>query len=423
MLFYYISNLFAGKFTIFFAHWLKNTHKNFALSHIYYNFAAATLQIQSKVTAFFVLRAASIITFAMNRILSIALFSCLTAMPAAAQTTVTPYTPGITPAGITYFLPKTSVRFIVKATRTTHFPGEYAAYAERYLGITDATLSEFDVWTLDDVSLVAFGTPDASQAYTIDLNPKSTAPLVTMTPDGRLLAINAETPLPAPLEGPKVEKVAAERIAAGDFFTPEMLRATSVAKKAELAAQEIYDIRENRGLIAKGQADFNPTDGTQLQLMLQELDRSERALTSLFTGHSQSEHHTFVIDYTPEKAVDGEQLFRFSRHLGMVDADDLAGEPYLISVADETTLPAPVVDPKAKTKEVNDVRYRIPGRAHITLTTGQRTICEAAVPVAQFGRVEHLGGELFVAKKVTTHVRLNDVTGNIEHIDVVPQTK
>lgn len=362
-------------------------------------------------------------TFAMNRLLSIAFLACISAMPAAAQTNVTPYTPGITPAGITYFLPKTSVRFVVKATRTTHHPGEYAAYAERYLGQANATLTAYDEWTLDDVSLVVYGTPDTSQAYTIDLNPKSTAPIVTLTPDGRLLSINTETPLPAPLEGAKVEKVPTEHISAGDFLTPEMLRATSVAKKAELAAQEIYDIRENRSLIAKGQADFNPTDGTQLQLMLQELDRSERALTSLFTGYSEGEHHTYVVDYTPEKAVSGQQLFRFSRHLGLVDADDLAGEPYMISVADETTLPAPVVDPKAKPKVLNDVRYRIPGRAHITLATNQRTVYEASVPVAQFGRVEHLGGELFVAKKVMTHVRLNDVTGNVEHIDIVPVEK
>lgn len=402
---------------------LKNAHKNFALSHIYYNFAAATLQFKRKALAFIMPSPACQMHSVMNRLLPIALVACLATLPAKAQTSVTPYTPGISPAGITYFLPKTSVRFVIKATRTTRHPGEYAAYAERYLGLSDATLATFDEWTLDDVSLVAFGTPDTSQAFTIDLNPKSTAPLVTLTPDGRLLSINAETALPEPLEGASVEKIPAEQLAVAEHLTPEMLRATSISKKAELAAQEIYDIRENRALIAKGQADFNPTDGTQLQLMLHELDRSERALTSLFTGYSESERHTFVLDYTPEKAVSGEQLFRFSRHLGLVDADDLAGEPYLITVVDETTLPAPVVDPKAKAKEVNDVRYRIPGRAHITLTTGQRTVYEAAVPIAQLGRVEHLGGELFVAKKGTVHVRLNDVTGNIEHIDIEQPTK
>lgn len=358
-----------------------------------------------------------------HRLLAASIFVGASALQATAQTSVLPYQPGISSAGITYFLPKTSVRFVVKATRTHYTPGQFANYAERYLNVNDAPQTPYDVWTLDDISVVPFGTADTSQAYTIALNPKSTAPLVTLTPDGRLLAINAEVAQPDELPTASVTKEAAESINPNDFFTTDMLRATSMAKKAELAAQEIYDLRENRSLIAKGQADFNPTDGTQLQLMLTELDKNERALTMLFTGSSETEHHTFVFDYTPTKAVNGDILFRFSRHLGLVDADDVAGEPYTITIANETTLPAPVVDPKAKVKEILDVRYRIPGRARITVSAKQQTVFEAALPVAQFGHTEHLGGELFVAKKAETHVQLNAVTGNVEHIESIPVGK
>lgn len=355
-----------------------------------------------------------------RRLLSLSILLGVAALLASAQTTVLPYQPGITPAGITYFLPKTSVRFVIKATRTHYTPGQFANYAERYLNVSDAPQTPYDVWTLDDIALVPFGTADTSQAYTIALNPKSTAPLVTLTPDGRLLAINADVDQPIDLPTASITKETVTSINPNDYFTTDMLRATSISKKAELAAQEIYDLRENRNLIAKGQADFNPTDGTQLQLMLSELDKNERALSMLFTGSSETEHHTYVIDYTPEKAVNGDLLFRFSRHLGLVDIDDLAGEPYTISVNDETTLPAPVVDPKAKVKEVLDVRYRIPGRARIALSTKQHVIFEASLPIAQFGHTEHLGGELFVAKKVETRVHLNAVTGNVEHIDSHP---
>lgn len=358
-----------------------------------------------------------------HRLLASSILLGASALAATAQTTVLPYQPGITPAGITYFLPKTSVRFVIKATRTHYTPGQFANYAERYLNVNDAPQTPYDVWTLDDIALVPYGIADTSQAYTIALNPKSTAPLVTLTPDGRLLAINAEVAQPAELPTASVTKEATTAINPNDYFTTDMLRATSMAKKAELAAQEIYDLRENRSLIAKGQADFNPTDGTQLQLMLQELDKNERALTMLFTGSSEVEHHTFVFDYTPEKVVNGDILFRFSRHLGLVDADDLAGEPYILYITDETTLPAPIVDPKSKAKEVLDVRYRIPGRARITLAAKEQTVFEAAFPVAQFGHTEHLGGELFVAKKVETHVQINAVTGNVEHIESLPVGK
>lgn len=52
-------------------------------------------------------------------------------------------------------------------------------------------------------------------------------------------------------------------------------------KMAELAANEIYDIRENRSLLAKGQADFMPKDGTQLKMMMEQLDKQEAGLLML----------------------------------------------------------------------------------------------------------------------------------------------
>ena len=54
------------------------------------------------------------------------------------------------------------------------------------------------------------------------------------------------------------------------YLTEEILAAGSTAKMAELTAREIYDLRENRSLLIKGQADFMPQDGQQLKLMLQQ---------------------------------------------------------------------------------------------------------------------------------------------------------
>lgn len=370
------------------------------------------------------------------KISSLLLALLLVPTGASAQTSVVPYRPGLTANGITYYLPSTALRFVVTATCTTHVPGPYAAYAERFLDIHDAPLTNYDEWTLDDIQLVTYGTPDTTQAYTIGLNPKSLAPLVTLTPDGLLLAVNDEVNFPTPLPRAEVTHLPSNMANPDDFLTPDILRATSMAKKAELAAQEIYDIRENRSLIAKGLADFNPTDGTQLGLMLSELERSERGLLQQFIGTTQSARHTFTFDVTPQAVnatadnrVTEEILFRFSRHLGVVDADDLAGEPFTLIVANETTLPEPAIDPKTKkpididalnAKPSSDLRYRLPGRARLSVESAGKERFSAIVPVAQYGRVEHLGGELFKAAKVTTKVRLNSVTGNIEHITTEP---
>lgn len=96
---------------------------------------------------------------------------------------------------------------------------------------------------------------------------------MSLTNDGRLLSVNAKSSVnDEQLPVASVTKVQQKTVNGADFKTEEILSAGSTAKMAELAANEIYDIRENRGLLTKGQADFMPKDGEQLKLMLANLD-------------------------------------------------------------------------------------------------------------------------------------------------------
>ena len=335
---------------------------------------------------------------------------------AQGQTVVADYIPGVTAEGITYFLPETHIRFVLTATRRLYTPGEYAPFAERFLGITDAPTEQYEEWTLEDIAIIPFGVPDRSKAFTIALNPKSSAPLVTLTPDGLLLAINAQTDQPDPLPGPAERSLASTLPDPHTFLTPEIIRASTRSKKAELTAQEIYDIRENRSLLAKGQADFNPTDGEQLKAMFRQLDVSEKALLTMFTGTERTEQHTMVVDYCPDIEKRESLIFRFSKYFGLVDTDDLSGEPYTLKINHITRLSDTAPDSKTtKKKEKQDVRYCIPGRAQITVLCHDKELIRADVSIAQFGSIEHLGGELF-NKKFNTQVLLNPYTGNIRNL-------
>ncbi len=336
-----------------------------------------------------------------------------------AQTEVRPYSPGVTPEGITYFLPKTALHVTVTATRTIKTPGEYAIYAERLLRLKGVPQQAEETWELTSVSVAPFGKADTRQAYTIELNPKSSAPLVNLAADGRLLGINTKNvPSEPTLTQPAVKKVEGNEINGADFKTEEILAAGSKAKMAELTANEIYDIRENRSLLMKGQADFMPKDGEQLRLMLAELDTQEAGLLALFRGTERQEIHTFTLEYIPTGKVEKEILFRFSKHLGMVEKDDLAGEPYYVSISDPQTMTTAVpTEEGKKKKEVLDLRYIVPGRAVVSINNATQNFFNASVPMAQFGRVEHLGGDLF-NKKFTTSVILSPQTGGIQHIDM-----
>lgn len=242
-----------------------------------------------------------------------------------------------------------------------------------------------------------------------------------LAPDGRLLSINTNADALPILETPSMKKISKEKLVGNNYKTQEILRAGSTTARAEITAQEIYDIRENRGLLAKGQADFNPKDGEQLKTMMAQLDEREKALLSLFLGTKTMEEHVFTFDVTPQQAQQTIDLFRFSRYLGVVPADEVAGTPIQLQIADRATLPEVVESPKKK-KEVEDLRYRIPSNADIRIVEHQKVWYEAIIPIAQFGRIEHLGGVLF-NKKFNTKVRLSATTGQVEKLDLEQLTK
>ena len=321
-----------------------------------------------------------------------------------AQTEIRPYQPGITTEGITYFLPQTRLHIVVRAQRESYTPGEYAAYAQRFLDAPNVEQQPFDTWTLQSIEVTPYGVADRTQAYTIKLNHKTSAPLVELAPDGRLLSVNTTADALPTLEAPSVKKISKDKPQGNKYKT-----------------QEIYDIRENRGLLAKGQADFNPKDGEQLKTMMAQLDQRENGLLSLFLGTKTMEEHVVTFEVTPQQAQQTLELFRFSRYLGFVDANEVAGTPIQLQVSDQLTLPEAEESPKKK-KEIEDLRYRIPSNAAVRIFDNERVWFDGIIPIAQFGRIEHLGGVLF-NKKFNTKVRLSPITGRVEKLDLEQLSK
>ena len=108
----------------------------------------------------------------------------------SAQTEIERFRPGVTMDGVNYFLPKTVFEIVVTAEKAVTKPGEFAEYADRYLRQPNVPKEESTLWTLKEISLNAYGTPDSTKAYSIRLKAKTSAPLVSLTADGLLLGVN-----------------------------------------------------------------------------------------------------------------------------------------------------------------------------------------------------------------------------------------
>lgn len=93
---------------------------------------------------------------------------------------------------------------------------------------------------------------------------------------------------------------------------------------AEVAAKQIYRIRESRMDLSTGDSDQKPADGEALKLMLQQLDEQEKNLTALFMGTIQTQTVVKHFTWMPQGETTNEVTFRISDISGIVWKTDLA---------------------------------------------------------------------------------------------------
>ena len=353
----------------------------------------------------------------MRRFLS-TLFVISCSLHVFSQTLVASYHPGVTSEGAIYYLPKTALRITVQVERSSFTPGEFCKYAERYLRMKDVITEPTINYSIITIQQEPVAVADTSKCYAIKFDARTSACNVRLSADGILLAINTDEKVATPWSSVNNQKKNGrkELINRRSYLSEEILAAGSTAKMAELIAQEIYEIRESRNLLTRGQADYMPKDGEQLRLMLNKLEEQNLALSSLFTGVTVSDTTEYTFTITPNKDIENRVLFRLSDKLGIIDADDLAGVPYYINIENlKTVPPVEVIDPKKKQKQANGVYVNIPGKLRSTISNAQKMMVSNEFPAGQFGNVELLSGALF-NKRYTTHLQLHPISGAVEKL-------
>lgn len=321
--------------------------------------------------------------------------------------------------GLNYYLPKTAVRMAVLVEKKTTEPGQLADYAELYFK-KQAPTHALTSYRIVGVSFATVGLPDTQQKYTVAVDKKHSVLSVDCDTNGTLLAINdraakpnepatfSPAPKPAPLNP-------------HDYMSQDILAAGNLPKMAQLVAQEIYDIRDSRNQLSRGEADFMPKDGEQLRLMYSNLNRQEEALMQLFEGTTSVDTTETVITFVPTKDTKNQVLFRFSKRFGLLTADDFAGEPYYATIDDLGLTPELPPTPEVAKKEKDDfaLGVNMPGKIRLTVTADGKKVAEFEAYAAQFGHVEMLSGALF-GRKLTSKIQLDPATGSVIKLQTEP---
>lgn len=318
--------------------------------------------------------------------------------------------------GTSYYLPKTAMKFTLTVEKTQYEPGQFAGYAQRYMKQDDVQLEASTTYRIVDTRMHNIAMPDTAKHFTLSLDKRYTISTVERTDNGQLLAINAEPKRvtePAPFVPARKPRALNPR----DFMNEDMLTAGSTAKMAQLIAQEIYDIRDSRNQLQRGQAEFMPADGQQLRIMMDGLNTQERALRQVFEGTTVKDTTEVTLVFVPTENVDRQLFFRFSRHFGLVDNDDLSGVPYYITVYTDAKASDDGEAQKKEKKDKDDIGLVVntPQKVRATLYCENKVVDSYEFNAGQFGGTESLSGALF-GKKLTTQIVLNPITGGIETI-------
>ena len=285
--------------------------------------------------------------------------------------------------GITYSLPKTSLVVVVEVTKTVRKAGPYYQYAEKYLGVKNAIVKDETYYELGKVRLINRGIPDPERTYIVEFKAGTVAPYAYLTEDGLLCSINAEyTPEQSEEEAAAKKNKGATKVSDPSVFSEELLMAGSTARQA-----------------------------------VSELENQETALTNLFTGVTNKETSEYEVTIVPTEDLENEVIFRFSKQMGIVDADDLGGAPVYLDL--KAIDRAPALDPKEaekKEKSLKGIVYNVPGKASIEISMDRKSLYKGEVMITQFGTCEGLAPVMFEDKKAPVKVYFYPETGAIKQI-------
>lgn len=320
--------------------------------------------------------------------------------------------------GLVYSLPVTVADVYLTAELVEETPGEFHNYARRYLGTSEAITESSRSARLTGAVIITRGIADPSEQWLAQFKNGST-PYMTLTPGNVPTGINTDT-LYQPSE-PDLDEATdwtaspLEGNIARQAVTADMARSSSTSKRAELAAQRIFELREMRSDILSGQAENMPSDGAAMELVLNNLSAQEAALTAMFTGVRRSRTVVGKVTVTPDSvSVRDRVIARLSATDGILDPADLSGEPITadITVVERGTLPTNDKG-EVKTFPRGGVAYRIPGRARIDVNYRGEAAASATVDVAQLGVVFGLNPALFTDKREPAMVVFDPATGSI----------
>ncbi len=312
--------------------------------------------------------------------------------------------------GFFYSLPRNYFEVSVTLCKTNRYPGPFAEYAERMLGLSGAIMEPSVEYAVKSVHVRLMAESDTAQQYFVEYPKKGeTLPVIWSQPavvtEGGIGFPSPNAQARAQFEMydnytlvEKVDTVYEQRMVDSvPVMVPKIrkkLVEKTTAQRAEEALAKIKSIREAQWLLLTGD---HEVDFSHLEQMLSELKKEEETYLSLYSGFSVTEEEEVVFAVRlPADKRDGYliPLFTFTPDEGIVRgiAAKKEGEIYQLALDNchYTDAPANMSEQRLQQrKNRNRSLYcRVPEYYSVVLMRSSRVIRELGVmPISQFGFV------------------------------------
>lgn len=210
-------------------------------------------------------------------------------------------------AGYTYALPRNYFRVDVKLDKIKRYPGPFAEYAERMLGLSGAIKEASVKYAVKSVGVQLMAEEDTSCIYYVEY-PRNAKNVIMLQPVQKL-SLSDEIRFSVPDEQARarfemydnytlVEKsdttyerclIDSEWVSVPKIHK-QMVEKTT-AQRADEALKKIKTIREAQWLLLTGD---HEVDFSNMEYMLSELKKEEETYLSLYSGFTVSEEETIV---------------------------------------------------------------------------------------------------------------------------------
>lgn len=335
-------------------------------------------------------------------------------------------------SGYIYTLPRNYFQVEVTLQKINRYPGPFAEYAERMLGLSGAIKEASVEYAVKSIVVKLMAEEDTSCIYYVEY-PKKKAENYTFRPAQELLSAD-EVRFPIPNAQARarfemydnytlVEKrdTTYERMMIDSEWVSvpkvhkQMVEKTT-AQKADEALKKIKSIREAQWLLLTGD---HEVDFSNLEYMVSELKKEEETYLSLYSGFTVSEEETiaFSLQLPVEKRDEYLlPLFTFSSKDGIVKgvASKKDGEIYQLGLSSlhrtDALAEMSALENVQQKKPSQCFRYRVPEYYRVNVLRSARVIREVGVmPISQYGVVRLLPSDV-------KQLQLDSLTGDLRSV-------